>query len=240
MRRALSSSATTSPSPRLPKAFSGFTILQLSDLHVDMSQEAMRQLETLVAPLKYDVCVITGDFRGRLFGPYLDTRAARVDYRGASDLYGVLGNHDTAAMVPGLEKQGVCMLLNESVAIARGSDRINIAGIDDTHFVEAAASIGAAAMPRDEFSVLISHTSSPTRKERAGFDVMLSGHTHGGQICLPGGIPITLDAKLPRRLGRGAWRYGKLRCSVGAGSSVVPVRFNCPPEITLHHLEHLS
>jgi predicted MPP superfamily phosphohydrolase len=75
--------------------------------------------------------------------------------------------------------------------------------------------------------------------ERAGFDVMLSGHTHGGQICLPGGIPITLDAKLPRHMGKGAWRYGKLSgyTSVGAGSSVVPVRFNCPPEITLHHFE---
>jgi hypothetical protein len=98
-------------------------------------------------------------------------------------------------------------------------------------------------MPRDEFSVLISHTPEVYREaERAGFDVMLSGHTHGGQICLPGGIPITLDAKLPRRFGRGAWRYGKLHgyTSVGAGSSVVPVRFNCPPEITLHHLEHLS
>lgn len=233
-------------SPRLPKAFSGFTILQLSDLHVDMSQEAMRQLETLVAPLKYDVCVITGDFRGRLFGPYLDTLAqlASITEALSGPLYGVLGNHDTAAMVPGLEKLGVCMLLNESVAIERGSDRIHIAGIDDTHFYRSGSIDRAAAgMPRDEFSVLISHTPEVYREaERAGFDVMLSGHTHGGQICLPGGIPITLDAKLPRRFGRGAWRYGKLHgyTSVGAGSSVVPVRFNCPPEITLHHLEHLS
>jgi predicted MPP superfamily phosphohydrolase len=136
------------------------------------------------------------------------------------------------------------MLLNESVAIERGSDRIHIAGIDDTHFYRSGSIDRAAAgMPRDEFSVLISHTPEVYREaERAGFDVMLSGHTHGGQICLPGGIPITLDAKLPRRFGRGAWRYGKLHgyTSVGAGSSVVPVRFNCPPEITLHHLEHLS
>ena len=189
---------------------------------------------------------ITGDFRGRLFGPYLDTLAqlASITEALSGPLYGVLGNHDTAAMVPGLEKLGVCMLLNESVAIERGSDRIHIAGIDDTHFYRSGSIDRAAAgMPRDEFSVLISHTPEVYREaERAGFDVMLSGHTHGGQICLPGGIPITLDAKLPRRFGRGAWRYGKLHgyTSVGAGSSVVPVRFNCPPEITLHHLEHLS
>jgi predicted MPP superfamily phosphohydrolase len=67
---------------------------------------------------------------------------------------------------------------------------------------------------------------------------MLSGHTHGGQICLPGGIPVTLEAVLPRYMGSGAWKYRDMTgyTSVGAGSSVVPVRLNCPPEITLHHL----
>jgi uncharacterized protein len=75
----------------------------------------------------------------------------------------------------------------------------------------------------------------------ADFNVLLSGHTHGGQICLPGGIPITLDSVLPRFMGSGAWKYHDMigYTSVGAGSSVVPARFNCPPEITLHHL-HLS
>jgi len=67
---------------------------------------------------------------------------------------------------------------------------------------------------------------------------LLSGHTHGGQICLPGSIPIILDAVLPRRMGAGAWQYHDMAgyTSVGAGSSVVPVRLNCPPEITLHCL----
>jgi len=70
-------------------------------------------------------------------------------------------------------------------------------------------------------------------------DLMLAGHTHGGQICLPGGVPITLDSDLPRSLGRGAWRYGGMQgyTSVGAGCSVVAVRLNCTPEITLHTLE---
>jgi predicted MPP superfamily phosphohydrolase len=62
----------------------------------------------------------------------------------------------------------------------------------------------------------------------AGFALMLSGHTHGGQICLPGGIPILLEADLPRAFGAGAWRHAGMAgyTSVGAGSSVVPVRFN--------------
>jgi predicted MPP superfamily phosphohydrolase len=68
---------------------------------------------------------------------------------------------------------------------------------------------------------------------------MLSGHTHGGQICLPGAIPLTLDAKLPRRFGAGAWRYHGMTgyTSVGVGCSILPARLNCLPEIALHRLE---
>src|SRR3954465_14630772 len=92
---------------------------------------------------------------------------------------------------------------------------------------------------RGEFSILLSHTPEVYRQAaQANFDLMLSGHTHGGQICLPGSIPIKLEAVLPRRMGAGPWQYRDMTgyTSVGAGSSVVPVRLNCPPEITLHHL----
>jgi hypothetical protein len=67
---------------------------------------------------------------------------------------------------------------------------------------------------------------------------MLCGHTHGGQICLPGGYPLTWDARCPRRLAAGAWSYGGMAgyTSVGAGSSVVNARLNCLPEITIHRL----
>jgi hypothetical protein len=206
-----------------------------------MSQMAMRRVASLVAPLQYDVCVFTGDFRGKTFGPFDEALEVLAPITGAlrGQLYGVLGNHDPVSMVPGLEALGIRVLLNECVAIERGEERIHLAGIDDAHFYESGSIKRAAAgMPRDNFSILLSHTPEVYHEaERSGFDVMLSGHTHGGQICLPGGIPITLDAKLPRHMGKGAWRYGKLRgyTSVGAGSSVVPVRFNCPPEITLHH-----
>ena len=155
----------------------------------------------------------------------------------------MLGNHDTICMVPGLEAMGIRMLLNESDAIERGGERLYFGGIDDAHFygmdnIEKAAS----AIPRDKFSILISHTPEVYRQAAySGFNLLLSGHTHGGQICLPGGIPITLDSVLPRSMGAGAWKYDDMigYTSVGAGSSVVPVRFNWPPEITLHHL-HLS
>ena len=230
-------------SPLLPAAFRGFTVLQLSDLHVEMNREAMQQVEALVTSLQYDVCVLTGDFRGRTFGPFGDTleQMARITSTLKGPLYGVLGNHDTIAMVPGLEEMGIRMLLNERDVIERGSDRIHLAGIDDAHFYQSdSIEKAAAGIPREEFSILISHTPEVYKDAaHAGFDVMISGHTHGGQICLPGGIPITLDSRLPRHMGAGPWKYSHLSgyTSVGAGSSVVAVRFNCPPEITLHHFQ---
>jgi predicted MPP superfamily phosphohydrolase len=229
-------------SSRIPKAFDGFTILQLSDLHVDMNERAMERLAALLRDVEYDLCVLTGDYRAQTFGP-CDAALAGMEricsaLRGA--IYGVLGNHDTIRMVPGLEEMGIRMLLNECVAIERDNARIHLAGIDDAHFYRADNIEKAATpIPAGEFSILLSHTPELyLQAAHADFDVLLSGHTHGGQICLPGGIPITLDSVLPRRMGAGAWGYHNMigYTSVGAGSSVVPVRFNCPPEITLHQL----
>lgn len=226
----------------LPPAFDGFTVLHVSDLHVDMNDGAMRRLAGLLPALNYDVCVLTGDYRGATFGPFQPALEgmARVRAQLKGPVYGVLGNHDTIRMVPGLEDMGIRMLLNECETICRGDQAIYLAGIDDAHFfrvdnIEKAAS----TIPSHGFSILLSHTPEIYRQAaHAEFDLLLSGHTHGGQICLPGSIPVTLDSVLPRRFGSGPWSYNDMAgyTSVGAGSSVVAVRINCLPEITLHHL----
>ncbi|TIR07693.1 MAG: metallophosphoesterase [Mesorhizobium sp.] len=229
-------------SASLPRSFEGFRILHLSDLHADMSRSAMDRVIELVSDPDYDICVLTGDFRAKTFGPFdaaLDG-VARVRASLKGPLYGVLGNHDTVRMVPALEDMGIRMLMNERDVIERSGERIYLAGIDDAHFFRVDNIEKAAAdMPADAFSMLLSHTPEIYRQAaHAGFDVLLAGHTHGGQICLPGGIPITLDSKLPRTMGAGAWMFHAMMgyTSVGAGSSVVAVRLNCLPEITLHRL----
>jgi predicted MPP superfamily phosphohydrolase len=226
----------------LPRLFDGFTILHISDLHVDMNPGAMRRLAELLPDLDYDVCVLTGDYRGPAYGDFETALQglAAVRPQLKDPVYGVLGNHDTIRMVPALEEMGIRMLLNERETISRGEQHIFLAGIDDAHYfrvdnIEKAAS----EIPHDAFSILLSHTPEIYRQAaHAGFDLLLAGHTHGGQICLPGSIPITLDSVLPRRMGAGAWQYHGMigYTSVGAGSSIVAVRINCPPEITLHHL----
>ena len=226
----------------LPSVFDGFTILHISDMHADMNQGAMRRLAALLDELRYDLCVLTGDYRGKTFGPFdaaLEA-IAQVRSRLKGPVYGVLGNHDTIRMVPTLEEMGIRMLLNECETIVRGDQRIHLAGIDDAHYyrvdnIEKAAS----SIPHNEFSILLSHTPEIYRQAaHADFNLLLSGHTHGGQICLPGSIPITLDSVLPRYMAAGPWKYHNMLgyTSAGVGSCIVAVRLNCPPEITLHHL----
>ena len=229
-------------SANLPQAFDGFTILHLSDLHVDTNEPAIARMNELLDELRYDVCVLTGDYRGKTYGTVRSTLEGleRVCAHLTGDVYGVLGNHDSIRMVPGMEALGIRMLLNEAVEIAHEGQRIHLVGIDDAHYFRVDNIEKAAAqVPPEDFSILLSHTPEVYRQAaHADFDVMLSGHTHGGQICLPGSIPITLDSTLPRRMGAGAWRYGDMQgyTSVGAGTSIVPVRINCFPEITLHEL----
>ena len=226
----------------LPPAFEGFTLLQLSDLHADLNPPAMAALAELVAGLEYDVCVLTGDYRARTYGPFeraLEEMAGLCTQL-SRPIYGVFGNHDTVRMLPGLEALGIRMLVNEQVALRRGEARLYLAGIDDAHYYRVDSVARAAeAIPAEAVSILLSHTPEIYRQAaHAGFDLMLSGHTHGGQICLPGGLPVTLDAHCPRHMGRGAWRHGEMQgyTSAGAGTCIVPVRLNCPPEVTLHRL----
>jgi len=228
--------------PHLNADFDGFTILHLSDLHADMDEKATLALIERVREINYDICVMTGDYRARTYGDIEHSLAAmaRVRTHLKKTVYAVLGNHDSILMVPDLENMGIRLLINENTLIERGQGTLFLAGIDDAHYfrvddIPKAANGAAENTP----SILLSHTPAVYKQAaEAGFDLMLSGHTHGGQICLPGGIPITLDSDCPRFVGKGGWHYKKMQgyTSVGSGTSVVNVRINCPPEITLHTL----
>lgn len=228
--------------PQLPPVFDGFTVLHLSDLHVDMYTPATDALLEKIAPLQYDLCVMTGDYRARTYGAIDEAMDGmrRIAHEIRAPIYAVLGNHDSITMVPALESFGIQMLLNESVDITRDAAHIHLAGVDDAHYFRVENIQKAAqGLPETVPSIMLSHTPEIYRQvAHAGYDLMLSGHTHGGQICLPGGIAVTLDSRCPRYMGKGSWRYQAMQgyTSAGAGTSIVNVRFNCPPEVTLHRL----
>jgi uncharacterized protein len=226
----------------LPPAFDGFTMLQLSDLHLDMRPDITEALIGQVRELDYDLCVLTGDFRARTYGSFAATIEALGRLRAVlkDPVYAILGNHDFIEMVPEMEALDIHLLLNEATYIERSGDRLYLAGIDDPHYYRVDNLEKAATeIPPGAASVLLAHSPEIFRQAaHAGFDLMLCGHTHGGQICLPGGLAPYYNAKAPRRVCRGSWQHHTMRgyTSNGCGSSVVDVRYNCPPEVTLHTL----
>ncbi|HVC63752.1 MAG TPA: metallophosphoesterase [Acetobacteraceae bacterium] len=231
--------------PHLPPEFDGFSMLQLTDLHIDAAPDYAEVLIEAIRRLDYDLCVLTGDYRARTFGPFDAVLAGLAALRPhlKNTPYAILGNHDTLRMVPAMEAMGYRLLLNEWTAIRRDGAAIYLAGIDDAHFYRLENFHRAAdEIPARAVSILLSHTPEAYRHAaHAGFDLMLCGHTHGGQICLPNGVPVLTDASSPRRFARGAWHYHAMRgyTATGSGTSLVDVRLNCPPEVTLHTLKPL-
>jgi hypothetical protein len=226
----------------LSDPFDGYTILHISDLHLDVNGGMAQALAERVRGLEYDLCVLTGDFRAQTFGLYEPALKGMQQVRAhlKDPVYGVLGNHDSILMVPGLEEMGINLLLNQSVSIKRDGAEIYLAGIDDPHYYRADNIEKALQnIPSSAPSILLSHSPEIYRQAaHAGFDAMFCGHTHGGQICLPGGFPLLCNARCAREYCAGAWRYHQLNgyTSRGSGVCVVDVRLNCPPEVTLHHL----
>lgn len=232
---------------RLPPEFEGYSLLHLSDLHLDINEQTLHSIiEVVRAAPAYDACVLTGDYRAKTFGeiePCMHRLEQLRSHLGET-VFAVLGNHDSVRMVPMMEAMGIRLLLNESANLQRDGASIHLAGIDDAHYFRVDNIEKAMAnLPQESLKILLSHTPEVYRQAaHAECDLLLCGHTHGGQICLPGGYPLTLDAKIPRRLGRGPWRYGRMQgyTSPGAGTSIVDVRLNCPAEITLHRLHRRS
>lgn len=229
----------------LPAAFSGYRILFLSDIHADGLPEIPETAARLVRDLEVDLCVFGGDYRFEVFGScdkVLSGMEKIVRAVKARDgMIGVLGNHDFADIGAGLEQLGVRMLRNEALELRRGNDSIWVAGLDDPHFYRCDDLPGASAgVPPDAaFKMIVVHTPELYREAEArGYRLYLTGHTHGGQICTPGGTPIIVHARCPRRYARGNWEYGRLKgyTTSGVGASLLPVRFNCPPEAVVIEL----
>ena len=190
--------------PRLPAAFDGFTVLHLSDLHLDGMPGLERAILDRVGAREFDLCVLTGDYRTELHGPIGPTmdrlRPLVSGVRSRHGVLGVLGNHDDCHMVGPMEAMGIRVLVNESVRIARGEDVLQVVGTDDVHYYFTDQAVHALEAARDAFTIALVH--SPEALDIAallGVDLYLCGHTHGGQVCLPGGRPVLTHLSRGRR-----------------------------------------
>ncbi|MGC6456328.1 MAG: metallophosphoesterase [Coraliomargaritaceae bacterium] len=226
----------------LPPAFDGYRILQLTDLHADLHPDFPGAVQGALDGLEYDLAVVTGDFRTSTFGDATGATEASIAILSAlqAPVYAVLGNHDFLNKLPPLEAAGVRFLLNENVSIERDGQRLYLVGIDDPNFYKTHDFDRALkGVPEAACKVLLSHSPEVHAEANArGFTLLLAGHTHGGQICLPGGVVVMHDGSSPRKFLSGTWRSGALQgyTSRGTGATGLPARLNCPPEVTLHTL----
>ncbi len=229
----------------LPDAFDGLRILHLSDIHADGIANEAEELCRLLTTIKADLCVITGDYRFKTHSSHSKTLGVMEKILSAIDApmgkWGILGNHDFIEFVAPLEKAGLPILLNESVSLKKNDSRIWLAGVDDDHLYHCAdfgKTLGQ--IPPEEIVILLCH--SPEMYKKAALeevDLFLCGHTHGGQICLPGGLPVITNASCANSYCGGRWQYQNMQgyTSFGTGASGVPVRFNCPPDVAIHTLK---
>lgn len=226
----------------LPKAFDGFKILQLSDLHCDLHEKFTPTLISRLKGLTYDFAVFTGDYHSNINEECHSSLNSMREIIDAipTEKVGILGNHDFIEKVSFLEAAGLPMLLNENTVIRKDNSEIWIGGIDDQSFF-ATGDIERSNqdIPKNSCKILLSHSPEAYVEAQAfGYNFMLSGHTHGGQICLPGGKIIEKNTDTPMEFIAGSWSYKTLQgyTSRGTGACGVPIRFNCPAEVTIHTL----
>jgi hypothetical protein len=238
------------PLKRLPKAFDGYTIAQLSDLHYEhlFSAEVIHRSVELVNGLRPDLTVLTGDFvtvpifeRERFLRKAAETAIPCADLLGMlhGPKYAVLGNHDAEANPPliirSLERNGVSVMRNRSTPLERGNARIWLAGIDDFLRGEPRIELALDGIPPDEATILMAHEPDCADYYSAlPIDLQLSGHSHGGQVWIPGvGAPWL--PPMSRKYPRGLYHINNLTLytNMGIGTIRAPIRINCPPEVTL-------
>jgi hypothetical protein len=235
---------------RLPDAFRGMRIVQISDFHFAEYTEAffLREMVHAVNRLRPDMVVLTGDFVS--YGPLSRAYARRHMPECASILsgiecplrYGSLGNHDAIVGPPyvigPLKENGIPVLYNGHLALERGGQRVWLAGLGSAceHQSDAAKAIPASIRASGEPLILMAHEPDilPSIARQYRPDLMLSGHTHGGQVRLPFVPPIFLPP-LGRNYVEGLFQYGPTQLYVnrGIGTVGIPFRFFCPPEITV-------
>jgi hypothetical protein len=238
----------------LPAAFDGFRIAQVSDIHMDEYTEPffLRQVIDRVNRLQPDTVVLTGDFVSD--GPAKRKFSVGAAWQCANLLneldcrnrYAVLGNHDHGVgakqVATALRDNGVQVLVNDFLSIERGRSRIWLAGVDDPVVgrPELARAVPASICGiADEPVILLCHAPDfvdhiLTQPAGKAVSLMLSGHTHGGQVRLPlMGAAILPD--LGRKYIEGWFRLGGLQLYVnrGIGTVGLPFRLDCSPEITL-------
>ncbi|HEX7974884.1 MAG TPA: metallophosphoesterase [Anaerolineales bacterium] len=233
--------------PNLPPEFHGYRLVQISDFHIGtwMSRVELAQAVGMVNRLKPDLVAITGDFVTEDPECYVDDLAGALSKLSSKDgVFAVLGNHDhwtdPTVMRRALRLGGVSELCNTFRTLQRGAACLHIAGVDCSMVGLDRLDQVLERLPAQGGAVLLAHEPDFADRSAASrrFDLQISGHSHGGQVCLPLVGPLFLP-RCARKYPSGFYRVGGmiLYTNRGLGTAKFQLRINCPPEITVFTLE---
>ncbi len=239
--------------PRLPEAFDGYTICQISDLHTRQMGRRERLLKALLENLPpADLVAVTGDLVHTPAGiaPFLELAQS---FRAKDGVFAIFGNSEHKngvrpyAFSQTLAAGGITPLMNQHVLLSRGEAQIVLAGVDDPVSDKDDTAAALKDAPPDLFTLLLMHSpDSVADAVLRGVDVVLSGHTHGGQVRLPWYGPLYTHSMLGRRMSDGYYSRRRLRRIIGIrpgrtqlyvtrgiGISGLALRFLSRPELTI-------
>ena len=253
---ALMTNAVAISSSRIPAAFSGFRIAQVSDLHNAEFGKNNAELLKLLSESRPDIIVITGDL---IDANHTDVGIAlgfaQESVRIAPTYY-VTGNHEAASqqydtLKAGLEEAGIIVLEDEAISLERGGETISLIGLADPDFTVKGEMFGEAPVMvsaklknlndgEGKYTIMLSHRSELFETYvNCGIDLVFAGHAHGGQFRLPliGGVIAPNQGLFPK-YDAGLYTDGgtNMVVSRGIGNSIIPLRFNNRPEIVLVEL----
>jgi predicted MPP superfamily phosphohydrolase len=244
------------PLARLPKAFSGFRIAQLSDIHIGpfMTEDEIRKYVRITNNLKPDLIALTGDFVTWDPSTQHAVVNALAGLAAPFGIFGCLGNHEAWSRTEDsitrmFQQVGIRILRYERAAISTGGASFQLMGVDyesqgrmgprNARFVRRYLEGVANLMAPDTANILMSH--NPDTFDRAaelGIDLSLAGHTHGGQVALEFISPEIAPSRLVTPYVQGWFRKpgAQLYVNRGIGTIGVPMRVGAPPEITVYEL----
>lgn len=245
---------TTVRIANLPSAFHGFRIVQISDIHLDEFTEPffLEHVVHRINELNPDLVLVTGDFVTRGSLTFLDSRHAA--YRCAEILstlktpqvYTILGNHDVGVSAPlvieALRSVKIPVLVNEHIPIERSGSRFWLCGADDAGTRHPDLDLTIPEKPDGPIILMVhepDYADVVVKHPRGSLvDVMLSGHSHGGQVRIPFYGPLILPP-MGQKYVMGHFQFGAMQLYVnrGIGAVGLPFRFDCPPELTVHTLQ---
>jgi len=224
----------------LPEAFEGYRIAVLSDFHIYpyTTRKLVQKAIVLANSLKPDLGVYLGDYVWKDDEAIFDLAPILSTLNATDGIYSILGNHDywlnVETIKKGLLESRIPVLINQGISLNKGSGLVNLIGLDDGWSGNPDLKTAAEGLPGEAPAILLLH--EPDLADRYSFDprifLQLSGHTHGGQVRI-NNQPI-ISPYLGEKYNLGLYQVGKmwLYTNGGIGTISVPLRYNCPPEVT--------